>query len=102
MPLIIPNSASTSPSTSTATSAIANSMVINTIGSATVIPISFYVGYTKPQQMLNSKKEGQLIQYIKHASQIYYGLSPQKVKKLAYNYAVDNIRVIHESWATKM
>lgn len=81
MSLIIPKTASTSTSTSTATSAIANSMVINTIDPATVISINFEVGYTKPQQMLNSKKERQLIEYIKHASHIYYGLSPQRSKE---------------------
>lgn len=100
--LIVPTSATAEPSTSTAASATANSMVINTTDPVTAMSINFEVGYKKPRQVLNPEEEEQLVQYIMHASQIYYGLCPRELRKLAYNYAVANNKVIHESWVTKM
>ncbi|XP_065678145.1 uncharacterized protein LOC136093140 [Hydra vulgaris] len=46
-------------------------------------------GYIKSRQVFTDLQEGLLEQYVTKASDIYYGLSPKEVTKLAYQYGKD-------------
>lgn len=60
------------------------------------------VGYSKHKQVFSICDEEQLAAFIKKSSDIYYGLSPNEVHKLAYQYAYElKIKKIPESWLKK-
>ncbi|CAI9740478.1 XP_029651243.1uncharacterized protein LOC115224474 [Octopus vulgaris] len=44
-------------------------------------------GYKKPQQILTDEFENQLEAYVLAAAEIYYGLAPKDVRKLAFQMA---------------
>ena len=41
-------------------------------------------GYQKPRQVFTDDQEATFVSYLKHASSIYFGLSPREVRTLAY------------------
>lgn len=45
------------------------------------------IGYTKPRQVFSAVEKDELSKYIKKAADIYFGLSPKEVRKLAFDYA---------------
>jgi len=49
-----------------------------------------HVDYIKSRQILNDMKEIALMEYIKKAADIYYGLTLRKIRKLAYQFAIKN------------
>lgn len=59
-----------------------------------------YIGYTKPRQVFSFVEEEKLANYIKKAANIYFGLSPKEVRKLAFDYAsYFNKTNIPKSWS---
>lgn len=56
------------------------------------------VGYVKVRQTFTNSQEQELINYIRHASDIYIGLSTKEVKILAYNLAQYNSIKMPASW----
>lgn len=58
------------------------------------------MGYAKPRQIFPDQLESELEEYIIRSSKIYYGLTPQNIKVLAYELAVANKNVIAvpDSW----
>ena len=40
-------------------------------------------GYSKPRQIFTPVQERELAEYVKRTSNIYYGLNPREVRKLA-------------------
>lgn len=52
------------------------------------------IGYAKPRLIFTEQLEHELEEYIIHSSKIYYGLTPQNIKLLAYELAMANRNVI--------
>ena len=59
------------------------------------------MGYQKPRQVFTTLQEDSLTDYALRASKIFYGISPQEMKSLAYEFAVANDINIPEGWNTK-
>ncbi|XP_011870541.1 PREDICTED: uncharacterized protein LOC105563512 [Vollenhovia emeryi] len=58
-------------------------------------------GYLKIRRVFDAEKENLLVAYVMKAADIYYGLSPKEIRKLAFQYAqVANIKM-PESWSDK-
>lgn len=57
-----------------------------------------HVGYIKSRQILNDTEEIALVEYVKKAADIYYGLTPREVRKLAYQFAIKNGSKVPASW----
>lgn len=60
----------------------------------------FSIGYAKPRQIFTLEQEEMLVAYIKKASDVYYGLTPKKVRSLAYEYASSLEINVPGSWTT--
>ena len=58
-------------------------------------------GYAGNRQIFTSAQERILVDYVKTASAIYFGLSPVMLRKLAFDCAVVNGIKVPESWSTK-
>ena len=56
------------------------------------------VGYKAPGSIFTLEQENLLNHYVVHASKIYFGLSPQLFRKLAYEFAVANNIKHPTSW----
>ena len=56
------------------------------------------VGYKAPGSIFTLEQENLLDHYVVHASKIYFGLSPQLFRKLAYEFAVANNIKHPTSW----
>lgn len=52
------------------------------------------MGYAKPRLIFTEELESELEKYIVHSSKIYYGLTPQNIKLLAYELAIANRHVV--------
>lgn len=55
----------------------------------------------KYKRVFDIKEEKILMEYIVRSSEIYYGLTPYEIKKLAYNFAIANVKDIPASWEKK-
>ncbi|CAM1331982.1 Uncharacterised protein r2_g4084 [Pycnogonum litorale] len=64
-----------------------------------VIP-STSVGYLPNRRIFNEFQEKQLTEYIEKASDIYHGLSPKEVRKLAFQYADSCDVKISNAWCS--
>lgn len=69
------------------------------ISSSNVTPIT-KVGYKRNKQIFSDEQEKQLEGYLLEASDIYFGLNPKEVRKMAYTLAVENNLQIPMSWET--
>ena len=58
------------------------------------------VGYAAPRAIFANDQEQLLVKYIKRASELYYGLTPDDVRKLAYEYASINSVQVPKNWFT--
>ena len=58
------------------------------------------IGYGAPRQVFSSKEELLLVNYIKQASELYFGLTPNEVKKLAFEFAHLNNISSPSTWRT--
>lgn len=56
------------------------------------------VGYVKSRQVFSTEEEVMLVAYLLKASNLYYGLCPKEVRKLAYDFAIKLERKIPENW----
>ncbi|KAJ3666433.1 hypothetical protein Zmor_001875 [Zophobas morio] len=56
------------------------------------------MGYQKPRQVFSEEEEMQLENYLKKAADIYFGLTPKEVKRLAYDYAKALGKVMPQKW----
>lgn len=63
-------------------------------GSSTV-----QMGYKKIRQVFTTDEELELENYIKKASDIYFGLTPKEVRKLAYDYATALNKSFPQIWS---
>jgi len=59
------------------------------------------VGYRRIRQVFTDEQEKELSDYLKSASDVYYGLSPPEVRKLAYEYAAKCGANYPENWEEK-
>lgn len=64
--------------------------------SETIVPQ--HHGYKKTRQVFSEEDENKLYHYVLYSSDIYFGLTPTEVKKLAYDYAIANQKQIPTSW----
>lgn len=56
------------------------------------------MGYKKSKQVFSPEQTQKLVEYLKAASKIYYGLSPKNVRKFAYECAVKHDITMPQSW----
>ncbi|KAG5347670.1 CBX5 protein, partial [Acromyrmex charruanus] len=54
--------------------------------------------YGKNHQIFNNTEEIALVEYIKRIADIYYGITPKEVRKLAYQFAIKNGSKVRNSW----
>ncbi|XP_047122877.1 uncharacterized protein LOC124806200 [Hydra vulgaris] len=59
---------------------------------------SFHTGYVQPRQVLTQELHLELCSYLQRASDIYFGLTPKDVRKLAYQLADANKLAMPKSW----
>ncbi|XP_053623521.1 uncharacterized protein LOC128682698 [Plodia interpunctella] len=59
------------------------------------------VGYKKNRQIFTADEEEALEDYLKTSSDIYFGLTPYKARKFAYEFAERNSKNVPESWKIK-
>ncbi|XP_012556440.2 uncharacterized protein LOC105844392 [Hydra vulgaris] len=59
---------------------------------------SFHTGYVQPRQVLTQELHLELCSYLQIASDIYFGLTPKDVRKLAYQLADANKLAMPKSW----
>lgn len=60
---------------------------------------SLRVGYVKPRQVFTAEEEGKMASYLLKCAEIYFGLLPIEVRKLAYQCGVQlNAKNIPPSW----
>jgi len=57
------------------------------------------VGYNNGRKVFSQEHETLLTNYVKQASDIYYGLTPKELKKFAYQYAISNNLQVPANWA---
>ncbi|CAM1313489.1 Uncharacterised protein g6278 [Pycnogonum litorale] len=55
-------------------------------------------GYSKPRIVFNEEQESELARYIISSSDIYFGLTPMDIRKLAYECAVHSDIPVPDSW----
>ena len=56
------------------------------------------VGYSKHRQIFSDAQESKLVEYITESANIYFGLTPVEVRKLAYECAISFNVDVPESW----
>ena len=55
----------------------------------------------KPRQIFTDGEERDLAEYLVSASNVYFGLCPKEIRKLAFEYASANSKVVPDSWKEK-
>lgn len=66
-----------------------------------VLPCKQKYGYSKIRQVFTDEEEAILVKYLHRAADIYFGLSPLDVRKLAFQLATKMNIKIPLSWTTK-
>jgi transposase len=56
------------------------------------------VGYNPHNKVFSVKHEQVLVEYCKTSAKLYYGLTTKDLRKLAYQFAVQNDLKFHEKW----
>lgn len=56
------------------------------------------VGYFNGRNIFTKEQETELAEYLKRASDIYYGLTPKELRKFAFQYATANNLQVPTSW----
>lgn len=56
------------------------------------------VGYAKPRAVFTDFLEKKLVEHIIRLYELYYGLTPKEIRKLAYRFAVANNRTVPDNW----
>lgn len=60
--------------------------------------ITLSVGYKKTRMVLSAEMESELKEYILQPAEIYFGLSPKEIRKLAYQFSLANELTVPASW----
>lgn len=68
------------------------------LSSPTSITPSFPIGYIKNRMVFSVNQEKHLSDYLKKASDIYFGLSPKEVRKFAFQFAKELNIPVPPSW----
>lgn len=63
--------------------------------------VNVVMGYKPHNKVLSAEMETQLTNYVKTCANIFYGLTPKEVRKLAYEYAKKNNCKMPKSWVDK-
>jgi len=57
-------------------------------------------GYAKSRQIFSDSEESDLVKYLRDASKMFFGLSPNETRKLAYEFAISLHKPVPESWTS--
>lgn len=55
-------------------------------------------GYKKPRQVFTDEEEMEISRYLKESSDIYFGLTPRDVRRLAFDYAKAIKKDVPKQW----
>uniref|UniRef100_UPI00358F7E5B uncharacterized protein isoform X2 n=1 Tax=Myxine glutinosa TaxID=7769 RepID=UPI00358F7E5B len=70
----------------------------STAGSEAGNTSEIHVGYRKNQQVFTDAEEKLVTEYLLKVANLYYGLCPKEVRKLAYDFAMKNGKRVPKSW----
>ncbi|KAJ0173951.1 hypothetical protein K1T71_010097 [Dendrolimus kikuchii] len=63
-------------------------------------PVNLRFGYGTPRQIFNTEQEARLTEYLRKLAQIFHGIGPKEVRRMAYDCAIKYKISIPETWHT--
>ncbi|CAH2100837.1 unnamed protein product [Euphydryas editha] len=63
-------------------------------------PVNLRFGYGSPRQIFNKEQEASLTEYLRKLAQIFHGIGPKEVRRMAYDCAIKYKICVPSTWHT--